>query len=147
MEDAFEALARSCDLNCRAQPICSAPRDVLAPLDATEQHYLVSLSKRGNRAQDRRVRMVFAKPLTESGTPTVREVLWWLAGDAFALEQADGQLAPWAASYGHAPEDPGADRLFQLHRDQADQLRTLLGEVAYRRLLELYVDELSHAPA
>ena len=146
MDDAFEGLARSCDLDCRAEPICSAPRDLLAPLAAAEQQYLVSLSRRGDRAPDRVLRMVFAKPLTDSSGPTLRDVLWWLAGDAFAVEQADRQLAPWAASYGHEPKAPEAARLFQLQRQLADQLCTLLGEVAYRRLLVLYENELSHAP-
>jgi len=145
MTGSFEAFARHCDLACRAERIGAAPRDLLAPLHAAEQHYLVFLSKRDTPETGPVVRMVFAKPLTDPDGPALRDVLWWLAGDAFAVDQADGQLAPWAASYGHPPHSPESARLFEVQREQTHQLRILLGEVAYRRLLELYESELSQA--
>ncbi|HEX8430972.1 MAG TPA: hypothetical protein VF625_06780 [Longimicrobium sp.] len=146
MAEPFQAFAESCNLACSAEIIGIAPRDVLAPLHAVEQHYLVSLTRTGARASEQALHIVFARPLSESERPSTRDVLWWLAGDAFAVEQATGELIPWALSYGYPPDAPETTRLFELQSKQATQLRALVGDVGYHRLLALYESELTAAP-
>ncbi len=139
MSEPLEAFAESCGIHLTAELITAAPRDVLLPLEQTEQHYLVALARPG--AEDD-VRMVFAKPAVDGSPPTVAEVLWWLASDAFALEQAEGAVTPWAHTHGFPPQAAATVRMFEHQRQQSRALRQLLGDVGFRRLLGIYEAEM-----
>lgn len=145
MPDAFERFAEECGLHLTAEPLCMAPRDVLAPLDAVEQHFLVDLSRMSSDTAP--VRLIFVTPVTEPTTPAIRDVLWWLAGDTWALEQGDRKLEHWAATYGYPPDDRATARLFEQCVRQANALTRILGELDYRRLLALYEAEMSPSRA
>src|SRR5690606_5687727 len=99
-----------------AEPLCVAPRDMLAPLDDLERHYLVSLTRSG--AAGPPVRLVFLAPLRTLGGPSIRDVLWWVAGDAWALARADHDLTEWAATYGYPETDEATVWLFEQARRQ-----------------------------
>lgn len=135
MSDQFEVFAEHCGLHVEHELLYAAPRDVLHPPSDSDQYFLVTLS---GPTGDLFVRLVYATPLTDADAPGVRDVLWWLAGDAWALEQTGSILEAWAAHYGYPPADPATRRLYDLHVRQATALETLLGPVDYRRLITLY---------
>src|SRR5690606_12608474 len=114
-------------------------RDVLAPIDELEQHFLVSLTRSGTAEPP--VRLVFLAPLGMPGGPSTREILWWLAGDAWALDRADHDLTEWAALYGYAETDGAMGWIFEQASRQAAALAKLLGDSNMRRLLVLYEAE------
>jgi hypothetical protein len=145
MPDAFERFAEECGLHLTAEPLCVAPRDVLAPLGAMEQHFLVELSRPSSDTAP--VRLIFITPVTEPTTPATRDVLWWLAGDAWALERGDRSLEHWAATYGYPPDESATARLFDQCVRQANALAEVLGELDCRRLLTLYEAEVSPSRA
>jgi hypothetical protein len=141
LPDPFERLAAECGLRLMCDELCAAPRDVLTPLAEAERHFVVTVS-----APDREspgVRLIFAVPLANAAGPAVRDVLWWLAGDAWAVERSGGAANAWAAMYGYAPADATAEPLFAAHARQAAALQQLLGPTAYHRLLALYDAELA----
>ena len=131
----FEQLAEQCGLRVQAQPLTVAPRDVLAPLGEMEQHYLVTLCR---DASAEPVRLIFAQPLSEPSPPSIRDVLWWLASDAWAVARARGELPSWSSTFGYPAHSDATRRLFEYHVRQASALATLLGEFGYHRLLALY---------
>ncbi len=140
--DPFERFASECELRVSVEAISLAPRDVLAsPVDADE-HFLVTLS--GPRADAGSIRLVIVIPPTdESKSPTVRDALWWLAADAWAIERADGDMERWASMYDYPLESTTTARLFERQMRQTSALRALLCGDRYRRLLELYEGEVS----
>ena len=138
MPDPFERFAEQFDLRIDAEPLCVAPRDVLAPLDDVDQHFLVTLTRSGSESL---VRLVFLTPVRTSGGPGMRDVLWWVAGDAWALDRADQNLTEWAATYGYPEADDATVWLFDQARRQAAALAKLLGDSNLRRLLDLYEAE------
>ena len=140
--DPFERFASECELRISVEAISLAPRDVLAsPVDADE-HFLVTLS--GPRADAGSIRLVIVIPPTdESKSPTVRDALWWLAADAWAIERADGDMERWASMYDYPLESTTTARLFERQMRQTSALRALLCGDRYRRLLELYEGEVS----
>ena len=140
VRDPFEAFAERSGLRLRAQSIYSAPRDVLHPPSDSEQTFLVTLHKEGQ--QDKSIALVFLLSMAEERSPGVREVLWWLAADAWALEQSNGRINDWAAGYSYAA-DTATKRLFEIHSRQTAALRELVGPDAFRKLLELYSAEVS----
>ena len=71
----------------------------------------------------------------------MRDVLWWAAGDAWALHRADHDLTEWAATYGYPETDEATAWLFEQARRQATALAKLLGDSNVRRLLDLYEAE------
>lgn len=133
--DPFERLAEQCRLRLQAERLTTAPRDVLAPPSELEQHYLVTLCR---DAANHQVRIIFAHPLSEEAPPSMRDVLWWLASDAWAIARAGGSLAAWSLIYDYPVQAEATRRLFDHHAAQASALSKLLGEVGYRRLLALY---------
>lgn len=143
MPDQFEAFAEHCGLRMEHELLYVAPRDVLHPPSDSDQYFLVTLS---GPAGDLPVRLVYAIPLTDADAPGVRDVLWWLAGDAWALEQTGRILDAWAAHYGYPPADSATRRLFELHVRQATALDALLGPVDYRRLITLYGLQVARRP-
>ena len=140
MSDPFDVFAVHRGLRLECQLLYAAPRDVLQPPNESDQYFLVTLSRPAAAAS---VRLVFATPLREPDAPTIRDVLWWLAGDAWALEHVGSALEPWAAHHGYPPADPATVRLFESHAQQAAALATLLGPVDCRRLLTLYEAQVS----
>jgi len=139
MSERIEAFAQRSDIRLSAEPVVLAPRDLTASMEQSEFHYLVVLTRPGS---DAAVRIVYAKPLTDANEPTAGEILWWLAGDAFAVEQSEGDLEPWAHSYGLPPRAEGTARLFDQQRKQSETLRKLLGDVGYRTLISTYASEM-----
>jgi hypothetical protein len=75
----------------------------------------------------------------------MRDVLWWLSADSWAIERADRELVKWSAVYGYPVESTATTRIFRLHIAQADSLQSLLGTEAYGELLGLYQAELKGA--
>ena len=138
--DAFCEFARSRGLEFSAADINAAPRDVTASADELEWHRLVSLSC---RTSDRPIQLVFTTDQLDTRPLSIRDVLWWLSSDSWAVERARRDLARWAELYHQSTDSIGASRLFQVHVRQADALRDLLGEADYRVLLSLYQAELT----
>lgn len=139
--DEVDRLATACGLTLTAEPLYSAPRDVASPPAEMEQHHLVTLTRRSGGGDA--MRMVFVSPLIDADAPTLRDVLWWLAGDAWAIERAGATLAKWAPIHGYPLEDPAAAQLFARHVTQASSLRAWLGADAYRSLLAAYAAEIA----
>lgn len=133
--DVFERFAVQCQLELRAEPLVAAPRDVLADIDEAEQHYLVTLTSRMSEAS---LTSVFIKPATDASPPDVREVLWWLAADSWAVRQSGCELERWARVHRYPPDAESTVRVFELHVAQSEALERLLGQIGYDRLLSLY---------
>jgi len=146
LPDPFNRFAAEYGLRLACDELCAAPRDVLAPLDAAEHHFLVTVDVPGSGVAG--VRLIFAVPLAANAAPAMCDVLWWLAGDAWAVERAGGAADVWAATYGYAPAHAAVVRLFACHVRQAAALRTLLGRAAYDQLVALYDAEIAapHRP-
>lgn len=142
--DPFARFAARCGVQISKADLSAVPRDVLAqPTDLT-RHTLVTLTV--SRAGASSVQTLF---LTEASDPrpvTVRDVLWWLSSDSWAIEQADRDFTRWAAVHRYRAEDPATLRLFTLHVEQADALTSLLGDAAYRESLRLYESEIETNP-
>ena len=138
--DAFEEFAEESRLRITAEPLYSAPRDVLHPPQDAELCFLVTLCSAARDAGA--VRVAYFAPLADVRPPGPRDVLWWLAADAWALEEAKGDLASWAAGYGY-PVDAATEQLFEIHTRQATALRDLLGPESCQRLLALYTAQVS----
>ncbi|MFL5562269.1 MAG: hypothetical protein ACJ79K_12410 [Gemmatimonadaceae bacterium] len=136
-----ERLAAERGLALIAEPLYSAPRDIAAPPAEMDQHHLASIvSADGDSAG---VRLVFITPLGDRSAPTLRDVLWWLAGDAWAVQRARGSLDTWAAMHGYPCRDPATAQLFAHHVTQASSLEQLFGAGGYRALLAAYAAEVT----
>lgn len=136
----FERFAAECGLSLTAEELYWAPRDVLLPPAESDRYFLVTIRR---VATDAVLRLVYLTPFTDPDAPGVRDVLWWIAGDAWEVERAGIALAPWAADHGFASGDEATLRLFECHQRQATALRRLVGDAAYRRLLDIYDAEVS----
>ena len=143
--DPFEAFAERSGLRMRAESVYSAPRDVLHPPADSDQAFLVTLNRESR--PDDSLSFVYFLPMTEEKLPGVRDVLWWLAADGWAIDKAENDLAAWATGYGYAIDDPATARLFSIHRRQQAALRKLLGDGQHAELLGLYCSEVSSQPA
>jgi hypothetical protein len=139
----FEAFAAEYGLLLTAEILYSAPRDVISPPSEMDQHSLVTLSRTGHEA--RRIRLVFVTSLSDAMPIRSHDVLWWLAGDAWAIERARRSLPQWCSAHGYPQEDRASVVLFERHATQASSLRALLGQRGYSRLLDLYATEVRGA--
>lgn len=139
--DPFEAFAERSGLRMRAESVYSAPRDVLHPPADSEQAFLVTLNRESR--PDHSLSLVYLVPVTEEELPRLRDVLWWLAADGWAIEKAENELAAWAAGYGYDIDDPATARLFSIHKRHQAALRKLLGDGQHAELLGLYCSEVS----
>ena len=139
--DPFQAFATQIDLHLATEELSAAPRDVLAPPADQDRYYLVTLSI--PRDVTGQVRTLFITGSQEN-PPTTRDVLWWLASDSWAVEQAGRNFQRWASTYSVSADDPAGERIFRSHASQADAARALIGETAYRKLLTLYQTEIAH---
>lgn len=139
--DSFQRLAAECGLRMTSEALYSAPRDVLHPPAESDQAFLVTLHR--NEGARIPLRLVFFVPLSDQGSPTERDVLWWLAADAWALREANGSPEKWAASYGYLSDDPATERRFEEHSRQVEALRALLGKEAFDQILALHCAEVA----
>jgi hypothetical protein len=107
----------------------------VAPPEEADRSYLVTLiGAEGGTA----ARLVIVTSLLESRLPGLREALWWLASDAWAIERSAGDVAKWAASHGLTNAATIATAEFDHYGTQARLLAAVLGEDTYRRLLDAY---------
>lgn len=139
--DPFQAFATQIDLQVATEELSAAPRDVLAPPSDQDRYYLITLST--PREVAGQVRTLFITGSNEN-PPSTRDVLWWLASDSWAVEEADRKYERWATTYRYSADDPASARIFHSHANQADAARALMGDTAYRRLLNLYQTEIAH---
>jgi hypothetical protein len=145
LPDPFERFAVQCGFRMATEALYAAPRDVLHPPADSDQYFLVTLRppETGGEPGANPLRLVFLAPLADPEPPSCRDVLWWLAADAWAIGQAHGAMLQWAAGYGYPPDDPATARLFEQHAGQAAALEALLGRQNYEQLLALYRAEVS----
>ena len=142
--DPFEHFAGECGLRMTVEPLYSAPRDILHPPAESDQQFLVTI--RGARSDEPSVRLAFATPLTDREPPSRRDILWWLASDAWAIKEAEGDLSRWATGYGYSASDEATARLFDQHARQTASLEALLGKERLARLLAIYGSEIAASP-
>jgi hypothetical protein len=140
--DAFESFAAHARLQFEVEPILAAPRDVLTPLADVEQHYLVTLKGPGS---EKPLRLTFITPTAQESPPGTRDVLWWLAADAWAVERSSGKVEAWAATYGYPPNDETTRRLYSAHVAYARALSDMLVGADYQSLLSIYESEVSQS--
>ena len=133
--DPFEQLAAECGLRVSAERLSLAPRDLVAPPEEGERSYLVTLTGAEHGVV---ARLVFITSLHEDKAPGLRDALWWLAGDAWAIERSAGDVAKWAATHRLTNASTIATAEFDHYRTQARLLAAALGEETYKRLLDAY---------
>jgi len=56
----------------------------------------------------------------------VRDALWWLAADAWAIERAEGNMERWASTYDYPAQSAATARLFDRQMRRTKALRALL---------------------
>lgn len=139
--DPFVRFATQRGLQMSAVDLPAAPRDVLAPPSDLEWYTLVTLSR--TREKDVSIHALFVTQASDPRPPSMRDVLWWLSADSWAIEQSARDLDHWSATYRYLDDDPATLRLFRLHVEQAKALETILGEAAYRDLLAIYEAEVT----
>ncbi len=139
--ESFEEFAAASQLKLEVEPLCVAPRDVLAPPADAERHFLVTVSD--PRSDGPAARLMFALPPSEPDHPTMRDALWWLAADAWAIKRAGGVRWRWAAIYGYPAEDQATIEFFERQVRQTQQVKSLLGPERFRNLLAVYEREAS----
>lgn len=133
--DPFEQLAAECGLRVSMERVTLAPRDLAAPPDEAEQCYLVTVTApEGGTA----ARLAFVRSLQNPEPPGVRDALWWLASDAWAIEQSGGAVARWATMQRLTSVESVAEREFAHYRAQTRSLAQALGADVYQRLLAAY---------
>jgi len=133
--DPFEQLAAECGLRISVERISLAPRDLAAPPDESERCYLITVvGPEGGTA----ARLAFVRALQDLTPPSVRDVLWWLASDAWAVERSGGDVARWATMQRLTPTDATVVEEFDHYRAQSQSLALVLGSDVYQRLLAAY---------
>src|SRR5690348_16305127 len=95
--DPFEEFASRLVLRITTEELVAAPRDVLAPPSESERYVLATLS--GPSADRDALRMLFVTEPADVDSPTMRDVLWWLSSDSWAVEHAGRNYADWACIY------------------------------------------------
>jgi hypothetical protein len=138
--DPFVEFAVRCGLRISTIELPAVPRDVLAPPAELQWHTLMTLV--GASASAIPIRTLFVTEASDSRPPGMRDLLWWLSSDCWALERADRNYERWAATYRYPTNDSATRRLFRVQIEQALALVGFLGEEAYRQLLALYAAEL-----
>lgn len=138
--DAFVRFATQCGLQMATVEVSAIPRDVLAQPAELEWHTLMTLDRPGSRRAA--IQTVFIGETADRRAPSIRDALWWLASDCWALEHVERDYSRWAATFHYSVDDPATSRLFQLHLDRAKALIALLGRSGYDELLALYTAEI-----
>ena len=136
----FERFAAACALRMRAEPLFHAPYDIFEAPEEADDAYLVTLT--GSAQSDAQgVRLVFLMPTAAGVGPSVRDVLWWLAGEAWTMEHAGHDLASWAADHDLDAHAQATTRRFEQRRQLTEAVRALLGDEDFARLLRLYGEQ------
>jgi hypothetical protein len=141
-QDTFEQFARTSGLQIATTPLNAAPRDLAAPADEHESYTLVELRRDGLESP---LRVLFLSEASCTEPPSLRDVLWWLASDAWAIERGEWDATKWRSVLRYSTDSDASARLFNLHRSQTEMLSALLGEDAYRDLLAKYAAQLHRA--
>ena len=77
----------------------------------------------------------FSKGLLFNGeAPNVDEVLDCLASDAQGIDQ---EFEDWASDLGYDPDSRKAEKVYKNIQRESEKLKNLLGEKAYKTLLEV----------
>ena len=134
--DPFAQFAARYRLELSTAELAAFPRDVLAAPGDLQAHTLAALS--GPSADAESIRVLFITDMSDARPVSLRDVLWWLASDCWAIEQAGRDYARWAAVYGYADTDAATLRLFKRQVDQAETLINVLSQSGYGELLEIY---------
>lgn len=148
MEDPFTRFAIECGLSVSAEAVYYAPYDIAESPWEAEQIYLVTVTT-DSPTPARALQLVFSVATdldddggdtedAEIGAPQVRDVLWWLAADAWLIEHASRDLHVWAAQQGLDTGSGAVRRRFDILLRQAVRLADMLGETDYARLVELH---------
>jgi len=140
--DAFMQFAMERGLRLSCADLNAAPRDVTAPPDELERYWLVTVT--GKHADIGPLQTLFIMDQADPRPPSMRDALWWLSSDSWAVEHAGREMSNWANVYGYPTGSPATERVFRLHIAQADGLRALLGGDDYRQLLNLYQAEVQN---
>lgn len=142
--DPFEQLAAEYGLRISVERVSLAPRDLAAPPDEGERCYLISVvgPEGGTTA-----RLAFVRALQDPSPPSVRDALWWLASDAWAVERSGGDISRWAATQRLTLTDTTVVREFDHYSAQSRALALALGADAYQRLLAAYESSVGRAGA
>lgn len=138
--DAFVQFAMRCGLQMSAEEVSAVPRDVLAPPVDLQWHTLMTLDRPG--IHHATLQTIFVSETADRRPPSIRDALWWLASDCWALEHVERDYQRWAATYHYCVDDPATSRLFQLQVNRANALMALLGRSAYNELLAIYATEI-----
>lgn len=145
--DAMSHFAASRRLRLNTEPVYHAPYDAVEPPAEAEQAYLVNLTLDDPPSTSAMRLVFFVSPTPGEGRshnsevrPSVRDVLWWLAADAWAVEHARRDPVTWAAHHGFDSNEPATQLQFDQRLRQALELRALLGDTNYGRLLTLYAE-------
>jgi hypothetical protein len=142
--DPFEQLAAECGLRVSVERVSLAPRDLAAPPDESERCYLITVAgPEGGTA----ARLAFVRPLQDPTPPSVRDALWWLASDAWAVERSAGDMSRWATIQRLTLADTTSEREFDHYSAQSRALALALGAEAYQRLLAAYESSVGGAGA
>lgn len=143
--DQFADFAARYGLRVEREELPTAPRDVVAPPRELELHTLLTL--RSRRADAEPLRTLFTSDASELRTPSIRDTLWWLSSDSWAIEHSGRDVRQWSATYGYPDAEPATLRLFRMHLRQAEKLALLLGDTCYRELLAIYEAEITVRPS
>ena len=140
--DPFEQLAADCGLRLSVERVSLAPRDLAAPREEVEQCYLITVAgaEGGTVA-----RLAFVRALQDPSPPSLRDALWWLASDAWAVERSGGDITKWAGMQRLTPTDTAVGREFEHYSAQSRALALALGADAYQRLLAAYESSVGRA--
>ena len=141
--DPFEQLAAECGIRISVERVSLAPRDLAAPPDESERCYLITVAgPEGGTA----ARLAFVRSLQDPSPPSVRDALWWLASDAWAVDRSGGDVSRWAAVH-RLTLTTTIEREFDHYAAQSRALALALGADAYQRLLAAYESSVGRAGA
>ena len=140
----FEQLASEYGLRISVERVSLAPRDLAAPPDEVERCYLITaVGPEGGTV----ARLAFVRALQDPSPPSVRDALWWLASDAWAVERSGGDISRWAAILRLTLTETTLEREFDHYSAQSRALALALGADAYQRLLAAYESSVGQAGA
>lgn len=84
--------------------------------------------------QAQQMSIYFSQGAAHTQPPTLHEVLDCLASDAIGVEQVS-TFEEWAREYGYNTDSRKAERTWSVCLRQAQELRVLLGQIAFEQLL------------
>lgn len=141
--DPFESFAAEHRLQLKADELVLAPRDVAASPEELGRQFLITIF--GPRDDVGSVRLIFSIDSSPEHPPATRDVLWWLASDAWAVEKSNHDYRRWITMHGY-DDDVSSLRAFRLHEQQSNALAGLLGIQPYRELIALHDQQVAAKP-